>query len=282
MSTVNALLRSLFDALLSPFAGLPAWVGLAVVSLVVSVLMLLVYKRFSNQAKLEEVKRQIYAGIFEIRLFNDDFRAILRAQGEILRHNLRYLGYSLVPMAWMLVPLLLIVAQLQFHYGYEGLKPGEPTLLTVKLKEDWSSRSLAADATGKPRVTLQAPAGFTVETPAVWSPSEKELVWRVVAERPGSYELKLQAGGEPLAKSSVSSGQVVRRSPIRVGTSFFDQLLYPAEDPVPAASAVESITLGYPEAEVSLFGWHTHWIIAFLILTIIFAFALKGLFGVTI
>jgi hypothetical protein len=131
---LNALLRPVFDALLSPFAALPAWVGLAVVSLVVSVAMLLVYKRLSNQTKLEQVKRQIYAGIFEIRLFNDDFRAILRAQGEILRHNLRYLGYSLVPMAWMLVPLLLVVAQLQFHYGYEGLKPGHPTLLKVKLK----------------------------------------------------------------------------------------------------------------------------------------------------
>lgn len=282
MSTVNGLLRSLFDALLAPFASLPALVGLAVVSLVVSVLMLLTYKRFSNQAKLEEVKRQIYAGIFEIRLFNDDFPAILRAQGDILRHNLRYLGYSLVPMAWMLVPLLLIVAQLQFHYGYEGLKPGEPTLLKVELKEDWSSRSLAADAAGKPRLALEAPAGVKVETPAVWSPSEKELAWRVVAERAGSYELKLQAGGEPLTKSAVSSDRIVRRSPIRVAPTFLDQLLYPAEDPLPAASPIESITLGYPEAEVSLLGWETHWIIAFLILTIVFAFALKGLFGVTI
>jgi uncharacterized membrane protein (DUF106 family) len=282
MSTVNRLLRPLFDALLSPFSGLPAWVGLTVVSLVVSVFMLLIYKRFSNQAKLEAVKQQIYAGIFEIRLFNDDFRAILRAQGEILRHNLRYLGYSLVPMAWMLVPLLLVVAQLQFHYGYEGLKPGEPTLVKVKLKEDWSSRSLAADAAGKPRVALQAPAGLKIETPPVWSPSEKEIAWRVVAEQPGTYELTLDVGGTPLTKTAVSSTEVARRSPIRVAPAFFDQLLYPAEDPLPAASPVESITLGYPEAEVSLLGFGMHWIIAFFILTVVFAFALKGLFGVTI
>ncbi len=282
MATLNALLRPVFDALLSPFAALPAWVGLAVVSLVVSVAVLLVYKRLSNQAKLDEVKRQIYAGIFEIRLFNDDFRAILRAQGEILRHNLRYLGYSLVPMAWMLVPLFLIVAQLQFHYGYSGLKPGEPALLKVKLKEDWSARLLAADEAGKPRLTLEAPAGFRVETPAVWSPADKEMAWRVAAERPGSYELKLRAGGEPLSKTAVSSDEIVHRSPSRVAPSFLDQLLYPAEDPVPAASPVESITLGYPEAEVNLLGWHTHWIIAFLILTFVFAFALKGLVGVTI
>ena len=96
---VNAALRALFDALLLPFRSLPPIVGLLVVSLVVSIGMLLVFKRTSNQARLEAVKRQIHACLFEIRLFNDDLPAILRAQVEILRHNLRYLGLSLVPHA---------------------------------------------------------------------------------------------------------------------------------------------------------------------------------------
>ena len=54
--------------------------------------MLLVFKKTSNQAKLEAVKRQIHACLFEIRMFSDDLPAILRAQREILRHNLRYIG----------------------------------------------------------------------------------------------------------------------------------------------------------------------------------------------
>ena len=56
--------------------------------------MLIVFKKTSNQARLEAVKKQIHACLFELRLFSDDLPAILRAQGEILRHNLRYLGLS--------------------------------------------------------------------------------------------------------------------------------------------------------------------------------------------
>ena len=53
------------------------------------------------------------------------------------------------------------------------------------------------------------------------------------------------------------------------------------ETPVPADGPIETIELAYPEAEVSLFGWNTHWLIAFLLLTIVFAFALRGPLGVT-
>jgi len=104
---VNGALRPLFDALLLPFRSLPPIVGLLVVSLVAAIGMLLVYKRTSNQDRLEAVKRQIHACLFEIRLFKDDVPAILRAQTEILRHNAKYLALSLVPMLWMIVPLTL-------------------------------------------------------------------------------------------------------------------------------------------------------------------------------
>ena len=115
MNFIHAPLRALFDLLLYPFRSLPAIVGLTVVSLLVSIAMLLIFKRTSNQERLDSVKRQIHAGLFEIRLFNDDIRAIFRAQFEVLRHNLNYLRLSLVPMLWMVVPLFLVVAQLQFQ-----------------------------------------------------------------------------------------------------------------------------------------------------------------------
>ena len=133
MSVLNGLLRPLFDFLLLPFRAMPPIAGLLVVSLVASIGMLLVFKKTSNQAKLEAVKRQIHACLFEIRLFSDDLPAILRAQTEILRHNLQYIGLSAVPVLWMMVPLLLVIAQLQFHYGYRGLRPGEDFIVKARL-----------------------------------------------------------------------------------------------------------------------------------------------------
>jgi hypothetical protein len=250
-------------------------VGLVVVALPISIGMLLVYKATSAQAQLDAVKRRIHACLFEIRLYNDDLFAILRAQIEILRHNLTYLRLSMVPMVWMIVPLTLVIAQLQFHYGYQGLTLGSPTLLEVEL-----SPGVAAGA-GRPDASLEVPDGLRVETPALWIPSRNQLLWRLAAERSGDYTIAVKVGDVRETKSVRVADGVVRRSPNRTDRGFLNQLLYPAEPPLPAQSPIHAINLRYPEHDVDVFGWPLHWMIVFFILTIVFAFALRGPFGVT-
>lgn len=276
MSFINAPLRLLFDGLLYPFRDLaPIW-GLLPVSLVTSVGMLLVFKATSNQDALDRVKRGIHAGLFEIRLWNDDIRAIFRAQFDILGKNLAYLRYTLVPMVWIILPLFFIVAQLQFHYGFEGLEVGKATLLEVKLAEDAVDTGAA-----KPEAALDLPAGIRADTPSVWSASERELTWRIVAEEQGSHEIGLTIQGKTYSKTAVVTDDVRRRSPVKV-RGWLDELIYPAESPLPRDGVVESIGLSYPDREVNLLGLKTHWLVHFFILTIVFAFLLRKPMGVTI
>lgn len=283
MSVVNGLLGPAFDALLSPFRSLPAIAGLLAVSLAVSVGMLLVFKATSNQRRLEEVKRQIHACLFEIRLFNDDLSAILRAQMEILRHNLSYLGLSVVPLLWMIAPLVLVIAQLQFHYGYEGLAPGQDFLVKVQLKEGWETTAAAASqGSTRPAATIEAPPGLEVETPAVWIPSRRELAWRLRAGEWGDYDLVVRLGTQPYSKAVQVSRAVRRRSPERLEPGLLNELLYPAEPPLPEGSPIASIAVSYPDASVSILGWPVHWMMVFFVLSILFAFAFRRAFGVVL
>jgi uncharacterized membrane protein (DUF106 family) len=280
MSFVNALLRGLCDALLYPFRELPPLVGLVVVSLVTAIAMLLVFKITSDQEGIGLVKRRIHAGLFEIRLFKDDLRAILRAQAEILRHNLTYLRLSAAPLLWMIVPLVLFIGQLHFHYGYRALEPGEQVLLEVKLKS--GSDEAAASVAGRPAVSLEVPSGLKVETDPVWIPFLKEMSWRLSAQEWGDYELLVGMGGQTFSKTVRVSRAVLRSSPVRPDRGFFDQLIYPAETPLPKSSPIESITLSYPDSDMDVFGVRLHWMVVFFILSIVFAFALRNRFGVTI
>ena len=277
MSFINALLRLLFDALLFPFRDLPPMVGITVVSLLTAVGLLIVFKHTSNQKALEDVKRHIHAGLFEIRLFNDDFRAIMRAQRDILRHNLTYMRYSLAPMVWTLPPLILILAQLQFHYGYEGLEVGQDVLLKVQLQEGAYSEGV------KPAFDVDLPDGLSLREPAVWIPTLGEMAWRLTAEAPGDYEIDIRNGTASATKTVRVMDNVVRRSPNRV-RGFINELIYPAEPALPRDGPIESITVTYPEAEVSVgvFGLEMHWMIIYFVLSMVFAFALRGPFGVTI
>ncbi|MEO8499467.1 MAG: hypothetical protein ABI565_01030 [Vicinamibacteria bacterium] len=278
MSLVNSAICALFDALLSPFRALNPLVGLTLVSLVVAILMLLVFKRTSNQKSIDLIKRKIHASLFEIRLFNDDLVAILRAQIDIARHNLTYIRLSLRPLIFMIVPLVLIMAQLQFHYAYRGLRPGEPVLLTVRLK----GNGPASFHDPKPGASVFGGAGVKVETPSVWVPAERELVWRISGQQEGDHEITIRVDGASESKTVRVRDDVVRRSPLRVGGSLLDQILYPAEPPLGASSPIASIELDYPDRDVDVLGFGVHWMIVFFALSMIFAFALRRPFGVTI
>lgn len=274
IAALNAVLDSLFDTLMRPLAALPPLAGLSVVSLATAVVMLLVVRRTSNQRALDRVKRQIHAALFEIRLFNDDLRAIFRAQAEMLRLNLTYLRLSLAPMLWMIVPFVFVIAQLQFQYGYEGLETGRPALMTAHVRAGGESGATAA--------RLEAPAEIRVETDAVWFPGARDLMWRITPQAAGDYELRLQIAGQTITKSIHVSSRVARRSPSRLEAGIVNEVLYPAEPPLPADAPVTAITVAYPEREIDVFGWRLNWMVAFFALSIVFAFALRKPFGVTL
>ena len=275
MSFVNELLRTLVDGLLYPFRELSPIVSLTVVSLVTAMGLLIVFKHTSNQKALEDVKRKIHAGLFEIRLYNDDFRAIMRAQRGILRANLTYMRYSMAPMIWTLPPLILLIAQLQFHYGYSGLRPGQEVLLKVEFSEG------AYGGDEKPSYAVTTPEGLQLDDLAVWIPTLGEMAWRLTADAPGDYELEIRNGTESATKTVRVTDSVVRRSPFKV-RGFLNELIYPAESSLPSDGAIESITVTYPDANVGVFGFELHWMIVYFVLSIVFAFILRGPFGVTI
>lgn len=276
---MNAVLVRLSDAAFAPLGVLPPLAGLLVVSLATGAVMLLVVARSSNQPRMAATKRAMHAGLFEIRLFNDDPRAVLRSLGDLLRENARYLGLSLVPLFWMAVPLALAVTQLQAYYGYEGLTPGAAVLVKANLRDALKEVS----STHQPPV-LEAPPSIRVDTPAIQLAGSTEVLWRIVPTAEGAFTLTILDGERSATKTLLVSvsPDPVRRSPVRVSPGLLDQFLYPSERPLPADSPVSRITVGYPEPGMRVFGWRVHWLIVFVVLSMGAAFGLARRFGVTL
>ena len=120
-------------------------------------------------------------------------------------------------------------------------------------------------------------------------PAEQTLSWRLQIDQPSDGELTVVVGGEQLAKSFRSGPSAGRRSPLRPDRSFWKQLVYPAEPPLPAAGPVEQIAFTLPPVTVNLLGWTVRewagvpaWMIVYFLLSIVFAFALRKPFGVQI
>jgi hypothetical protein len=134
----------------------------------------------------------------------------------------------------------------------------------------------------RPQVRLDLPKGLRADSREVWIPAESQLAWRLVPESEGDFEIGVAIGGaEPVSKSVRVTDRTVRLSPVRVDRGFLSQLIYPAEPPLPSGP-VRAIQLEYPDREVSVLGLGMHWMIPFFVLSIVFAFALRGWMKVTI
>ena len=274
MTFVNAVLVRVTDALLAPLAGLPPLAVVAGWALGSALAVLAVMRWTSNQAALAAVKRRIHAALLEMRLYNDDLRALVRAQGEVLRHNLSYVGLSLVPLLITAVPLTLVIAQLQAWYGYAGLPAGVPVVVTATLE--------AGAAGALP--TLEG-TGVDVMGPPRYFPTLGDITWRVVPRTAGATSLRVVLPtGVVVEKSLVvaTGGEVMRRSPVRERASLLGQLLYPSEPPIDDGAGIAAIRVPYPDRLLPVAGQSWHWLYVYLLLTFAFVLALRKPLGVVI
>ena len=269
MAALNVLLTRVADLVMTPLAGLPPALGVLVVALVTALLVLGVVRLTSDQVALAAVKRQIQADLFEMRFYNDDLRALLRAQWRVLRHNGRYLRLSMVPLLCTAVPLVLAIAQLQARYGYTGVTPGQRILVSADLA--------AGTVPEAPELTG---SGVTVDGPALYFPSLRQLVWRVVPGPAGEYVLRVRVNGTEHEKRFVAGDGLGRRAPLRPGGGFLDQLLEPSEPPL--TGPLTALRVPYPERSVKALGVSMHWLVLYLVASFVFVLALRRPLGVVI
>ena len=272
MWSFNRMIDALLDLVLRPFHLGPPLVPLSLFAVLSGLVMLMVFRYTSNQLTMKQAKNHIKAHLLELRLFKDDLAVIMTAQKQILLSNLVYLQHVSKPIAIMLIPMALLLIHLDAWFGFRPLQPGEAALVTVRV----------ADPTvgTLDQITLQAESGLAVETPPLRIPATHEVTWRIRAREVGSHTLRIQIAERTVHKAVEIANGLVRLSPYKVLASFWPTVLRPGEPPIPKDAGVRSVAVHYPVRFIPIFGWQTHWLVVFFILSIACGYVLKGWMGV--
>jgi uncharacterized membrane protein (DUF106 family) len=275
MNSFNSIFGKLFEFLFLPFRSMNPWMGMIFISILTGLLMLFIFRYTSNQKGIKRVKNKIKAHLLELRLYKDSLSLSLKAQGKILLANFKYISYSTKPMLVMIIPLILILIQLNFWFAYDSLQEGQNVILKVKLKQDYSPLDTP--------LTIVPSSAIEIDSLPLRIERDKEIDWRLSINKNGVHDLKLSLGNQTFTKKiSVGTSPLSKISPLKVEKNFLSQLTYPSEPPLPKNSPVKTIEIVYPQRNLSLFGWRIHWIVGYFLLSIIFGFALKGVFKVEI
>lgn len=271
MSWINGLVTFLFDAAFRPLERGPGWLALVVSGGVLAILGLLVYRFTSNQPAIRRTKSRIKAELLAIKLFRDEPGVIVAALATALKGSAALLMHSAAPLLVMIVPFVLILAQLAGRYQWRPVEVGEPIVVCVGFRD---GVDLLADP---PR--LEGGAGVSIEGPAVRIPSERRAFWRARAKEAGDHGLNVVMAGRSVSKSLTAGTGMAAVSPKRVGAARWEQVLYPGEEAIPGREAIEWVAIDYPPRE-SWFCGSTVWVLWLMGVSYVWAVLLKRWMGV--
>jgi len=237
------------------------------------IVALLVYKWTSNQSGIDRAKDLIKAYLLEIRIYRDDPLTVLGATGRIAIQNAKYLGFNIIPMLVMMLPMLVILIQLESHFAFAPASTDTTGILHVELSPDQPSSDVM-------NVTLEVPDGIHIDAPPVRT-TEGDVFWRLRLDSDGDHVARLTLNGETLTKT-ISVGGAPRKVSI-MRTNQWMGILYPGEAPLTAQSPIQSITFAMPETELGwLPGGELGIVLWFLGISLLVGYAFKDLFGVSL
>lgn len=265
----NALGKSLF----TPIAELPGWLSNAIISAPVGVLMLILFKYISNQDAIQQARDDIKANMLAMKLFKDSLAVIFKAPWGVFRGIAHLLFHSFRPVLVGIVPIMLLVTQMGLWYQCRPLKPGEYSVVTMTL--NGSSES------PWPTVTLEPSPTVEITTGPVHIFSQRQICWEIKARQNTSEPLVFQVDDQNVEKELAIGDGFMRISEQRPGWKFGDIFWNPAEKPFTRASAVQSITIDYPQ-RTSWTSGADYWIAYFFAVSIIAALIFKPILKVKI
>jgi uncharacterized membrane protein (DUF106 family) len=250
-------------------------------SLIVGLLMVVLFGYTSDQKAIGKAKDQLKAHLLAVRLYRDQIPVVMGSYGKILRGTGRYLKLAFKPLLYVIIPITLLMVQVDRYLGATPIPPNAPFLLTVHLAASTTESASTNDA------TLDLPPEIATTAPPVHVAADNEIVWRLVGSKEGKYEVKVAAGQTAGVAATVTKTVCVgtdlpRISTVRLRGHFWQRMFSSAEPALPENSPIDSISINYPDRNIEIAGYGMNWIWLFFILSMIAGFVFKELLGIQI
>jgi hypothetical protein len=242
------------------------------VSLVIGLLMVVVFRYTSDQKAIRIAKDRLKAHLLAVRLFQDQLPVVLSSYGRILTGTGRYLRLAFRPLLFVILPLTFLIVQLDRYLGSMPLQTGQAFLVKVR----------TANADTLNEALLQLPPELATTAPAVHIPADNEVVWRVVAEKDGNYDVNVTAAGQTFSKQAVVASGLARLSPVRLRGRFWERMFVSGEPALPEGSPIQSIAVSYPSRNIDFAWLEWNWIWLFFVLSVVAGFFFKSVLGIEI
>jgi hypothetical protein len=261
VSTLTFILTRFFDLLLAPF-GDHRTAGLVALSVLMGACLTLLYRATSDARRIRRSRDIFKARVLEMRLYPDDFVLITRALFGALAAQGLYLRAAAKPILIVALVAIPFYFQIEGRYAHAPLAPGARTLVTARLKDGLDVRAV-------PTRLAVTGEGAVVDSRSVRAAASRDVTWRVQVSDAGTHEAVLSAYDQvyrfPLRAAANNRAIGTERN----AHSFIGSISDIGLPEIGKDSALDRVTVTYPDASYRLLGMTMSWLVAFLLATLV-------------
>lgn len=275
----NYALTRIFDVILYPFGLLGDFWAILFLSILLSLIVLVIFKYVSSPSRIKDTKNKIKSSILAIRLYKDFWKVITGSFVKSLFYTLKYFMLNIGPVLIIIPILFPIFVQMDIRYGMRPFKADDVFVFKARLDSDLSDINiqLLNNDDFKP---VMNPVFINAYRDEERTRPIHEVNWKLKCLKPGRTELRVRINQQVVVKNLEISGKTVALSNRKLAQSSWAHFLYPAEKCLKNPGPVHTLSLRYPSKSISMFGLKIHWLVLHLILVVVIVLALRKRFGV--
>ncbi|MBI2152011.1 DUF106 domain-containing protein [Candidatus Woesearchaeota archaeon] len=258
-----AFLDSILNPVFQPLLKLGPFWAVLIISLVITLVTVLVYKYFTDQAEMKRLKEQQKDFQKQMKELKDNPTEMMKVQKEAMKANFDYMKHSFKATLITMLPVLILFGWMNAHLAFEPIYPDEAYSITAKFAPGVNGAALAV-----------VDKDTELLTKAQQNIENSQTTWRMKSSS-GEHIFTIKIGDE-----SAEAGKEEQSQKILITKDFsYTPAFTSYKD-----SGIQSLQINYnklrPLGDFSLFSWQPGWLGWYIIFSIVFSLGLRKLLNV--
>lgn len=250
------MFEGILDPIFRPLLQLGHFWAIVILAFVLTLLITIVYKFTTDQKLMKSMKKEMKKLQKEAKAFKNNPSKAMAHQKKLMEKNMQYMKHSLKPTLYTFIPIIIIFGWLNANLAYYPITPGSEFDVSIHFKQG---------AFGN--VSIESMPELTIISDSTQSIGDDYMAAWTLKGVEGEYLLTFKYDSREYHKDLVISSKKRYAPPTE---SFKD-------------SNVESIQIDYKKVRPfgNFFGLNPGWLGAYIILSLIFSFALRKAMNIT-
>lgn len=148
-------LSSFLDPIFDPLLSLNPLLAVAILTFIISLIIVVIYKYTTNQKLMKELKDELKKHQDDMKKHKDNPDKMMEIQKSAMESNMKYMTHSFRATLFTFLPIIILFGWMGAHYAWQPIMPNQQFNIL-----------LGFDNTAVGNVTIDVPAGMSLIGPA--------------------------------------------------------------------------------------------------------------------